>query len=211
MTRVKICGLTRFEDALCALEAGAHALGFVLEPTSPRCVASDAEVLRRLDEFGPYVSRVAVFGPAPAFDPRSADFSPPSDPGLQSVPRLAFDTIQSLGERIPNKRFVRVLRVTTESSMNPDLGDCDAVLLDAYSPNQFGGTGERIDWGWAAEFVASCAKPVVLAGGLNPGNVAAAIRRVRPYAVDVASGVEVSPGIKDPDLIRSFIQEAMGT
>lgn len=192
MTRVKICGLTRFEDAQCALEAGANALGFVLEPTSPRCLPADSELLVRLSEFGPYVTRVAVFGP-----PRDVDLS-------------RFDAVQSLGERVDGKRFVRVLRVVPGSPLGVDLGDCDAVLLDAFSSQQYGGTGERIDWGWAAEFVASSSTPVVLAGGLNPSNVADAIRIVRPYAVDVASGVESAPGIKDHDLVRAFIQAAMG-
>lgn len=192
MTRVKICGLTRFEDAQCALEAGADALGFVLEPTSPRCLPADSELLARLGEFGPYVTRVAVFGP-----PRGVDLS-------------GFDAVQSLGERVDGKRSVRVLRVAPGSPLEVDLGDCDAVLLDAFSPQQYGGTGERIDWGWAAEFVAASPKPVVLAGGLNPSNVADAIRTVRPYAVDVASGVEAAPGIKDHKLIRAFIREATG-
>ena len=106
---------------------------------------------------------------------------------------------------------MRVLRVAAGSPLEVDLGDCDAVLLDAFSPQQFGGTGERIDWGWAAEFVAASPKPVVLAGGLNPSNVAKAIQIVRPYAVDVASGVESAPGIKDHHLIRAFVREATGS
>ena len=190
--RVKICGLTSASDAEWALECGADALGFVFQPESKRFVgAFDAE--RVPDSLGPYALCVAVFGVVPA----------------QLALPTSYAAVQ--GERCGQASgFRRIEAVRIGGARMTDLGaiDADAVLLDAYDERAYGGTGKTIDWGIAAEIVAQSELPVILAGGLDPDNVANAIRTVRPYAVDVCSGVEASAGVKDRAKVRDFIQAA---
>ena len=187
MTRVKICGLTRIVDLEVAIEAGADAVGLILEPTSPRFLTRDQfnELARRA---GPFCTVVAVYGiagaPYPQAQAYQAHVFEENPPGLK---------IAAYG-----------------ISGNTELPEADAILLDSFSKDAFGGTGRRVDWNLAGEFVFTCPKPVVLAGGLNPDNVAIAIEKVKPYSVDVSSGVEVAPGIKDAKMIRDFIQAARG-
>lgn len=198
MTRVKICGLTSREDALWAAECGADALGFVFEPSSPRYVSP--ERLRAVDALldVPFVVGVAVYGRLP-----DGWVAPPAD----------LDIVQTTTVMV-RRRWFQVLRVSAGDSTGSLLKKMetlpDAVVLDAFVAGQEGGSGQTIDWGLAAEFVQACPRPVVLAGGLTCSNVAPAIRQVRPYAVDVSSGVEASPGVKDPDLVRAFLAEAKG-
>lgn len=197
MTKVKICGLTRAADAELAVELGADALGFVLEPSSPRRL--DVQKAEWLAGLPPFVPRVAVFGPIP----HNAIFEPFHI--LQAIQfpdemRMRFKTIQSI--RLKSGQ-------TAEDFLElPRLGE--AVLLDAHSDKAFGGTGKTIDWEVAAKIVDYSDRRVVLAGGLTPDNVTEAIRTVHPYAVDVSSGVETEPGIKDPGKMRDFIQAAKG-
>lgn len=194
MTRVKICGLTRLEDVLLAVEAGADAVGFVLEPTSPRCVPPDR--LRALLEAVPaWVSRVLVYGPRP-----------------EVLPDVPFDYVQCLPPAPPAGRWLGCVRLGPERVPCPDLGEfqgAEAIVLDAFHPGAYGGTGRTVDWGLAARFASGCGKPVILAGGLRPENVGEAIRTVRPYAVDVSSGVEARPGEKDHGWLRAFLQAVL--
>ena len=192
VTRVKVCGLARLEDAEHAADCGADALGFVFDPASPRRVGS-AEIPRRL---GPYVLCVGVFGVHAQLDTGCA-------------------LVQCTEGSPVDRPFVRALRLGPESTVRSVLALLAdephapaAVLLDACVAGVHGGTGHRVDWGLAAELVAAIEAPVILAGGLQPGNVAEAVRRVRPYAVDASSGLEVRPGIKDPERVRAFVAEA---
>lgn len=193
MTRVKVCGLTRLDDAEAALEAGANALGFVFHTSSPRYVGRHAGAIDIPAALGPFALCVAVFGAVP---------TPPVLPtGIAAVQGEFDDSLFFSGRRIRTLRP----REGIEFEWHNFQG-CDAVVLDAYDPVQSGGTGRTIDWNIAAEIVRVSPVPVVLAGGLTPDNVGPAIRMVRPYAVDVASGVESSPGIKDHAKLRDFMQ-----
>lgn len=189
VTRVKICGITRFDDAIAALESGAHAIGFVFDPASPRFVGDDADLLEKCCGL-PWISKVAVFGELPPRIPESA--------------RLC-DTLQWVAGERPDGLSVgiRAVRLREGADLDP-CDDADAVLLDAYHASKFGGTGEQVDWQKASQIVAAESRPVILAGGLEPSNVADAVRAVRPFGVDVSSGVEASPGVKDPKLVRAF-------
>lgn len=193
VTRVKVCGLTRLEDAEGALAAGADALGFVFDPASPRFVGSDA-LPRQLSSD---TLTVAVFG---------------SYRAMSTGCRLVQCT-----EGGPDAQMVRALRLGPDATVASVLAQLAgeatapvAVLLDAFVAGVSGGTGHTVDWGLAAELVQAIAHPVVLAGGLHAGNVAEAVRLVRPYAVDASSGLELAPGIKDPDKVRAFVDAAKG-
>lgn len=197
MTRVKICGLTRKEDVECALEGGAHALGFVFEETSPRYVFRFVSNLEELVPRAPFVTRVAVFGKLPH-----------PLPDFLSSP--LFDAIQFVeGEPAGwNKGVFRVFRVDGSKVLGRDSNfAAEAIVLDSYTPTQFGGTGKPLDWKVAREFVQKAATPVVLAGGLTPENVREAVETVRPFGVDVSSGVEDSPGVKNPARVLKFLEE----
>ncbi|HWP30364.1 MAG TPA: phosphoribosylanthranilate isomerase [Fimbriimonadales bacterium] len=196
MTRVKICGLTRREDVECALEVGAHALGFVFEETSPRYVFRYVTNIEELVPRVPFVTRVAVFGKLPKPLPDFL-FSP------------LFDAIQFVEGELTgwNRMVFRVVRIDKDQVLNQDsLIAPDALVLDTYAPDQFGGTGKQMDWEVAKEFVRKTKLPVVLAGGLTPENVRAAVEKVRPFGVDVSSGVEDLPGVKNPVKISTFIE-----
>jgi len=184
--RVKVCGVTRAEDARYAEKAGADAIGVILFSDSPRCVG-----LERADEIfhsvGPFINTVAVTHTRSRED-------------LERMLSLRPDAIQiSHPFEFPVMPPVRVLRVTKPG--DPLREDCDALVVD-----QSMGTGRPYDPGFAREMVRHSRVPVILAGGLTPENVHSAIKDVRPYAVDVASGVEIRPGIKDPSRVRAFIR-----
>lgn len=185
--RVKICGITRPEDARFAEQQGADAIGVVVFSggVSPRVVG--AETAREIfDAVGPFMTTVAVSHTSSeeelmqmiALRPRAIQISHP----------FVFD-------RDPGVAVIRVI-----GRGDPLPGDCDAVIIDDSH-----GKGRVFDSTYARDAVKRSSVPVILAGGLSPGNVGDAIRRVRPYAVDVASGVELSPGIKDPEKVRAFI------
>ena len=199
MTAIKICGLTRGEDAEVAVALGANALGFVLWPSSPRhtSAAAAAAIIRDLP---PFVTPVGVF-----VNPSADDIAAAADAGL----RLAqvHGTVPAGPTRLPLLRAVR-LSADGSDAIDPD-GDDHTVLLDAHDPVRHGGTGQTVDWTRARAVAAK--RRIVLAGGLTPANVRAAILAVRPYAVDVASGVEATPGVKDRELLRRFIAAAKET
>jgi phosphoribosylanthranilate isomerase len=202
MVRVKICGITSVEDALQAAQAGADALGFVFYERSPRNLdpIRAATIISRLP---PFVQTVGLFVNADAgFVNDTAD-------------RCRLDLVQLHGDEPPeycekiSRRVIKAFRVRDAASLAPVKDYRVAgILLDAYSPGAFGGTGLSFNWelaGIAREF-----GPVILAGGLDPDNVREAVERVAPFAVDVSSGVESSPGRKDPEKVREFIKRAKG-
>jgi len=199
--RVKICGITREQDLHAACDAGADALGFVFYEKSPRNVsAMDAAALVR--ELPPFVQSVGLFvNAAPAF----------IESVLKAVP---LDLLQFHGDESaadcachgrPYIKAVRVNRDTDLLKCAADFEDARGLLLDAYVPGVPGGTGERFDWSLIPE---KMPKAVILSGGLTPDNVAEAVEQVRPWAVDVSSGVEMAKGIKDAHKIAQFIARA---
>ena len=195
MVKVKVCGLTRLEDVVAAAEAGADALGFVKEPSSPRRL-SDVYPVANFHKVAPYVPFFAVFGP-----------------WREGVPLTAFSHVQCIDAPPVGSvyRWVRTVQVSSEDtleSLTARTKKESVVLLDAVGPG-YGGTGKQLDWGLAGDFVAmSKHLKVILAGGLGPDNVAEAVERVRPYAVDASSGLESSPGVKDHAAVRAFIENA---
>jgi phosphoribosylanthranilate isomerase len=202
MTRVKICGITNLEDALFAAEAGADALGFVFYARSPRCIALDRarEIVLRLP---PFVATVGVF------------VNKELNRVKEIMAHCHLDYAQLHGDETPEQvaalapRAIKAVRV--RSAMDVErLSTYQAVayLLDTYHPTKHGGTGEAFDWELAV--AAKRYGPIILAGGLTPDNVADAIKRVHPYAVDVSSGVEAAPGIKDHQKVQRFIIAAKG-
>jgi phosphoribosylanthranilate isomerase len=198
-TRVKICGITRVEDALAAAQAGADAIGLVFYAGSPRHVTVDqaAQIVAALP---PWVTVVGLFVNAPRVEVEAV---------LAAVP---IDLLQFHGEEMPaacrgyGRRYVKAVRMREDVDLNVEAAryaDAAALLLDAYVPDRHGGTGRRFDW---ARVPAALEKPVILAGGLTADNVAQAIRQTRPYAVDVSGGVEAAKGIKDATKMRAFVR-----
>lgn len=210
--RVKICGITRLQDLHAACDAGADALGFVFYEKSPRHVSIEtaAALLRELP---PFVQAVGLFVNAePAF----------IESVLQAVP---LDLLQFHGDETPidcaryGRPYIKAVRVNRDTDLLKCAADFDAargLLLDAYVSGVPGGTGERFDWRLIPPVLP---KPVILSGGLTPDNVAEAVQRVRPWAVDVSSGVEAAmrlddgatvaaKGIKDAHKIAQFIAKA---
>lgn len=198
--RVKICGITTLEDARHAVACGADALGFVFYPKSPRFV--DPERVRRIVAgLPPLVTTVGLFVNE---DPAKIG---------EIVACCGLNVIQLHGDETPGQcsfppyRVVKAVRLTAGADL-ATLADypVSALLLDACVPGQFGGTGQRCDWETAARVAEG--HRVILAGGLKPDNVTEAVRRVRPYGVDVSSGVERHPGQKDPEKVARFIRLA---
>ncbi len=200
--KVKICGLTCLEDALCAVAAGADYLGFVLYEGSPRGVTV-AEVARIREKLPRAVVVVGVMVHADR------------EVALQRVAQCGLDVVQLHGRAaasgfaafpVPVWRAVSV----AGEGVRPDPSGWPAscYVVDAVVPGQFGGTGQQADWQAAAGLAARY--PVLLAGGLCPGNVRQAIEAVQPYGVDVASGVELEPGVKSHAAIEAFVAAAKG-
>jgi phosphoribosylanthranilate isomerase len=200
MTRVKICGITRVEDALAAAREGAHAIGLVFYERSPRHVGI-AQAAQLAAALPPFVTTVGLFVDAEPSFVREV---------LAAVP---LDLLQFHGDESPeycaqfDHPYLKAIRVKS----GVDLLQCaarfstaKALLLDAYVAGVPGGTGATFDW----ELIpGNLPLPVILSGGLDPENVAAAVERVRPYAVDVSSGVEAAKGIKDAAKVAAFINE----
>jgi phosphoribosylanthranilate isomerase len=200
-TRVKICGITNLADAQAAVEAGADALGFNFYEKSPRFVSlkTASEISRQLPSF---VMRVGVFVNAPA------DFV------LRAISECHLTLLQFHGDEPPEycTQFglmsMKAFRIRDAGSLEEIPGyQTDAYLLDAFSPTAPGGTGGQFNWDLAVA-AQKFGKPIFLAGGLTPDNVAAAVAKAKPFAVDVSSGVESAPGKKDAAKIRAFIAAA---
>lgn len=202
-TRVKVCGITRVEDAQAAIDAGADAIGLVFYEPSPRNVRIEQarEIAASVSAF---VSVVALFVNADAQYVQDV---------LNSV---RIDLLQFHGDEENDfcsqfqRPFIKAQRVRETSDVVAScvrFPDALAILLDSYKPGVPGGTGESFDWSLIPE---SQKKPLILAGGLTPENVASAIKQVQPFAVDVSGGVEQSKGIKDPAKIDAFLSEVYG-
>ena len=197
MVRIKICGITREEDAIAAAHLGVHALGFVFYEKSPRRIqpAAARNIIRRLP---PFVTAVGLFVNADESFVRSV---------LAEVPLqlLQFhgDETATECERfgIPYLRAVRMRRETNLLQYAQQFAAAQGLLLDAHVEGIPGGTGQRFDWQWIPD---NLSVPIVLSGGLNPDNVAEAVRQVKPWAVDVSSGVELSKGLKDHAKMKAF-------
>lgn len=221
MTRVKICGITNLEDALCAAAAGADFLGFIFFSKSPRFIAPEraAEITSTLGASAAANAPHTMPNGAPRFIGVFVNETP--DVIEETLQRAGIDYAQLHGDEPPavvqslRGRGFKALRPTSaaEASLDAewyaDLGPAEGpqLLVDAYDPNEYGGTGKRADWQAAAELVRTCPR-LVLAGGLTPHNVAAAVDAVQPWAVDVSSGVEIGPGRKDAAKVRKFISAA---
>lgn len=197
MTRVKVCGNTSLEDTLAAVEAGADALGFIFVPGTPRHVTAEA-ARDMIAALPPLVTAVGVFADQPL------------EEVLWTVAFCGLGVVQLHGaeppafcSRIPAK-VIKAVRVRDVESL-AGLGEyrVHAFLLDSYVKGAWGGTGQRFPWELGEG--AKAHGPVILSGGLTPENVAEAVGRLRPYGVDVCSGVEAAPGRKDLDKVRAFI------
>ncbi|MFP4207212.1 MAG: phosphoribosylanthranilate isomerase [Wenzhouxiangella sp.] len=196
MIRVKICGITSPEDALAAAAAGADAIGLVFVAASRRCVTTDQAraICRALP---PFISRVGLFMDAPPSQLAAV---------LEQVP---LDTLQFHGAESAEyghsfgRPWIKALAMGgTELPDWEAFSAADALLLDSHGGGKLGGSGESFDWSRVPEL----GRPWILAGGLAPDNVAEACRRLRPDAVDVSSGVEIRPGIKDHKRMHEFIK-----
>lgn len=197
-TRIKICGITSVDDAQAAVDAGADAVGLVFYPDSPRAVTVE-QAVRIVGSVPPFVSIVALVVNEPVA-------------GIQRIlDALPINLVQFHGEESPafceqfRHPWIKALRVRAGldiTALCDDYRSARGVLLDSWQDGVPGGTGKTFDWRLAPGVLPL---PVVLAGGLNDGNVGEAIARLRPCAVDVSGGVEQSPGRKDPTKIKQFI------
>ncbi|HOX58814.1 MAG TPA: phosphoribosylanthranilate isomerase [Candidatus Paceibacterota bacterium] len=199
--KVKICGITNLPDGLAAAGAGADALGFVFYDRSPRDVSVEAAagIVRQLP---PFIIKVGVFVNAP------------EDLVVRAARECGLNLLQFHGEEPPDYcvqfglMSMKAFRIRDATSLE-GVRDfhTDAWLLDAYTPGKPGGTGETFNWDLALQ-AREWGRPIFLAGGLTPENVAQAVQRAQPYAVDVSSGVESAPGRKDHAKVKAFIQAA---
>jgi phosphoribosylanthranilate isomerase len=201
MGKIKICGITNATDAQLASKLGADALGFNFCPESPRFVARE-RVRAIVASLPPFVTAVAVFVDAhPEFMSETCDFC-----GIRTV-QLHGDEAPGIVGKLRAYKIIKAFQVRSErDTAQIRRYDVDAFLLDAYVAGKRGGTGTSFNWDLAKSV--ACVVPILLAGGLNPENVGQAIRTVKPYGVDVCSGVESEPGKKDRRLLRQFIEEA---
>lgn len=198
--RVKICGITRVEDALSAVENGADAIGLVFYEPSPRYV-SISQAMEIANIIPAFVSVVGLFVNAEASFVSTV------------ISQVKLDLLQFHGDESPEEcasyglPFIKAIRVKSDTNLvqcAKDFSASKALLLDTHAEGVAGGTGQAFDWNLIP---AGLTKPVILAGGLNVQNVAQAIKQVQPYAVDVSGGVEISKGIKDAAKIAAFMQQ----
>lgn len=200
MIKIKICGITRIEDALCAVESGADAIGFVFYPRSPRYITPE-KAKEIISSIPPFITTVGVF------------VNEKMDTLIDMASYTGIDIVQLHGDEPPEychslgRRFIKAFRIKENFDIEKigQYKQASAFLLDTYHTESPGGTGKVFDWNRAIE--AKKYGKIILAGGLNPENVAGAIKKVNPYGVDVSSGVETGvKGIKDHDKIRAFIK-----
>jgi len=198
-TRTKICGITRPEDARAAAAAGVDAIGLVFYPKSPRAVTIEqAQAICAV--LPPFITVVALFVDAEHFEIEDI---------LAAVP---VDLLQFHGSETPSQcnvyatPYIKAIRMRDDADLIEAVRQYDSargLLVDTFDPNEAGGTGEIFDWDRVPDGLDT---PIILAGGLEPGNVGAAIQKLSPYAVDVSSGVEHRKGIKDADKIQAFMK-----
>jgi phosphoribosylanthranilate isomerase len=198
-TRVKICGLTRESDLRAAAALGVDAVGFVFFSQSPRTVET-ARAHALITRLPPFVTSVGLFVDADPAYVRTV------------LANVALDLLQFHGDEPPaycsgfGRPWIKAIRMRPEvdlAALAARYRGAAGLLLDTYDPNAAGGTGRRFDW---ERIPAAFGERIILAGGLNPDNIADAVRRVKPYAVDVSGGVESEKGIKDPAKMASFMK-----
>ena len=198
--KVKVCGMTSLKDALVAVEGGADAVGFIFYKKSPRSVTMKT-VREIVLELPPFVDTVGVF----------------VDETAEQINKIAdycnLDIIQLHGDESPTfckkirRKVIKAFRIKDMQSVKKlSSFQVSGFLLDTFSENLHGGTGKVFDWNLALP--AKKFGPVIMAGGLTPNNVQQAVRQIRPYGVDVCSGVESEPGIKDHKKVRAFLKNA---
>jgi phosphoribosylanthranilate isomerase len=199
MVRVKICGITNVEDALAAVDYGADALGFIFYEKSPRCISPEKarEIISHLP---PFITTTGVF------------VNEETEKIREMINFTGINVLQLHGDELPEScriwhRVIKAFRLRDFTDLKPlEKYRCSAFLLDTYSPESFGGTGQIFNWDIAVE--AKRFGRIILSGGLNPDNIVRAVRYVRPYAVDVSSGIEEEKGKKDLKKMREFIEKA---
>jgi phosphoribosylanthranilate isomerase len=198
-TRVKICGITRIEDAQAAVRAGADAIGLVFDPQSPRYVTRE-RAAGIASTVGPFVTVVGLF----------VDATP--EVIHETLSRVPVTLLQFHGSETPDQcvlyelPYIKAVRMRNDVDVQAEAaahGHALALLLDTFVPQVAGGSGHAFDW---KRIPPDLTKPVIVAGGLSSANVGEAIRAAHPYAVDVSSGVEMTKGIKDPAKIAAFMQ-----
>lgn len=204
MSRVKICGITTVDDALAVTEAGADAIGLVFYDKSPRNISVD-EAIQICDALPPFISVVALF------------MNPSSDFVYDVISAVPCDLLQFHGDESPEfcgsfgRAYIKAVPMSRDGEDSIDFADyadqfsdAKGFLVDSHAPGEAGGSGKTFDWDHIPSDYPS---PIILAGGLNPDNVSAALSMAGVYAVDVSSGVESSPGVKDVEKINKFMQE----
>ncbi len=203
MVKVKICGLTNLQDAFHACYSGADALGFILYPKSKRFIKAK-EVRKITSQLPPFVAKVGVFVNE---DPRDV---------LEILSYAHLDFAQLHGDETPEEceyvganRVIKVFRLKSSDEVEkirPYIGKVRAILLDTYDSKVYGGTGKPFNWEIALKVKSEFPEvPLILSGGLNPENVKRAVETVNPYGVDVSSGVEAEPGLKDREKVEKFV------
>ena len=208
--RVKICGITREEDLAVAVAAGADAVGFLVGvPSSPRNLTLE-RAERLLRQVPIFVDSVVIM--APQNINGLVEICEGLKPTAIQIHGKKNFVASEIRERIKDTRLIKTIYVTKDAlkeTVIEDLKTFDAVLLDSFTKGQYGGTGRVHDWTLSRQIKEAVAPlPVILAGGLKPENVKEAILTVQPYAVDVASGVELRPAVKDHEKIRAFVENA---
>jgi len=203
--RIKICGITTVEDALMAVDAGADAIGLNFFSDSPRCISI---------EDAAHIAAAVSITTVGVFVNHSANEI------AEIVERVGLDLVQLHGDepfemvKTFNSKVIRALRCREDglNVVQSFLSECEeqqakpeAILLDAYDPSQFGGTGKKLDWKELGETRSTITMPIILAGGLQPNNVDSAIAQAMPDAIDTASGVESAPGVKDRQKVFNFV------
>lgn len=201
--KIKICGITNLDDALLAVDLGADALGFIFYPKSPRSIrVRDAANI--CNAVPPFVTKVGVFVDELEYEIERA------------LSECLLTALQFHGDEPPGfcqkfaAKSIKAIRMRDETSLRTAAEyDVDALLLDTYTESERGGTGKAFDWSLAVK-AKEIGPAIILSGGLTTANVQEAIRTVRPYAVDVSSGVEREPGRKDSEKLRRFIKQVKG-
>ncbi len=200
MIRTKICGITRLEDALTSVRYGVNALGFNFYEKSPRYISPDkaSDIINQLP---PFVSVVGLFVNAD-YDKiaKTADMC-----GVRTI-QLHGDESPDFCSKLKSYRVIKALRIKHESDLgNLKRYDVCGYILDSFSPDVYGGTGLSFDWDLLGKI--DSAKNIIVAGGINPDNIEHLLRAVVPYGVDICSGVELSPGVKDEKLIKEIMSK----
>lgn len=201
MVKVKICGITRLEDALAAAELGADALGFVFYEKSPRYVRPDiaADIIAQLP---PFITSVGLF------------VNPAATIVKEIITQTTVDLLQFHGDEENtfcaqfSRPFIKAVRMAEALDLHKEIEKypgARGILLDAYDPQRYGGTGHTFEW---SRVQGSLPKPIIVAGGLTSENVAQAVAMTHPWGVDVSGGVEQSKGIKQRSLIEAFMRGA---